>query len=223
MIRIDLHTHSTGSHDGGLSKDDYRRAVLESELDLIAVTDHRTIKAAQQLKLDQQLKSIVVVGQEIRSTSGDIVGLYLTQKINDGRPLTDTISAIHAQGGFVLVPHPGDPTRSSIGFADIQKNMDTIDAIESLNGRRRSQSRDIEAIRHWAAQQHIPLIAASDAHSYSGIGRTYTTVSELPDSAEALRKVLKTHPKLTYEKPSLQAMLAPKLQTISKLVRKKST
>lgn len=214
MIHVDLHTHSIASPDGGLDEDDYWDLLMRAGLDAIAITDHGSIEFATYLKSKDAYKDSIIVGQEVMSSDGEIIGLFLKHRIADGHTPEKTVSEIKKQRGVVLIPHPADAYRSGLSFDSIQKIADKIDGIEARNGRTIRRTKEQKQIEKWAARKKIPLIASSDAHSRSGAGRTYTTLPAFPAHAKDLRSLLKVETKLTYRRPPLRAFFAPKLNRL---------
>ena len=108
MFRIDLHTHSLGSPDGAITTNQYRKVLLSGRLDYIAITDHDDTNFAKSVKkaLGAELSDRIIVGQEITTKAGELIGLFLTQTVPAGLTLRETAKAIHQQGGLVYVPHP---------------------------------------------------------------------------------------------------------------------
>ena len=94
MLKIDLHTHSVGSYDGGLSLDDYKQVIERGKADVIAITDHGTIDVAKQYAKDRALRHSLIIGQEVRTTRGEIIGLFLKKPITDGQTPLETVQAI---------------------------------------------------------------------------------------------------------------------------------
>ena len=92
MIRLDLHTHSTGSPDGGIRLEEYKKLLDDKDLDVIAITDHDSIEQA--VTIQKQLGERSIVGEEITTKDGEIIGLYLTQKIAPGLSAKDTVAAL---------------------------------------------------------------------------------------------------------------------------------
>ena len=119
--RADLHMHTTAS-DGWPSPQqlvDYARA---TRLNLIAVTDHDTIEGAvraAEYAAASSSRLQVVIGEEVSSRDGHIVGLFVERRIRPGMSAAATVDAIHDQGGLVIVPHPFMPGY----FGSIQPNM----------------------------------------------------------------------------------------------------
>lgn len=218
MIKIDLHTHSVESPDGGLNEKEYFDAFKYSELDLVAITDHNSLDFAKYLQKHQVIGSSIIIGAEITTTDGDIIGLYLKNLPPTGLNAAEAAKHIRNQGGLVLIPHPEDGGRSSLNLVTIKKMKTLIDGIESHNGRRIGGKQKLEVVRSWAAHQSIPLIACSDAHSYSGIGRTYTRIPELPANAADLKRLLNQTIRLEAKRPPLSAYLAPKANRLLKSI-----
>ncbi len=102
MFKIDLHTHSSASPDGGITPQQYAHVLATNQLDLIAVTDHNRIDTA--LELHRALGDRIIVGEEIMTTSGEIIGLYLEKPVSAGLSPDETISQIKQQGGIVYIP-----------------------------------------------------------------------------------------------------------------------
>ena len=99
MIKIDLHTHSVGSPDGGITLEEYARLLDDKVLDMIAVTDHDSIEQA--LVIQNKLGPRIIIGEEITSLEGEIIGLFLNQKVEPGLTAKKTVQAIKSQGGLV--------------------------------------------------------------------------------------------------------------------------
>ncbi len=182
MAKVDLHTHSSASPDGSLRAADYERLLSAGTLDCIAVTDHNRIDTA--LELQQRFGERIIIGEEISTTEGELVGLYLHEAIPAGLSAVDTAQAIHDQNGLVYVPHPFETFRHGIRLDDLNAIAGHVDIIETCNGRT-MQDRGQAAIS-WAEQHAVPGAASSDAHGPRGWGNTYSQLSELPSRATLL-------------------------------------
>src|SRR4051812_4619386 len=112
MFKIDLHTHSVESKDGGISFEQYAHALSTNRLDVIAITDHDTIDFATHAQTE--LGDRIIVGEEIMSTGGEIVGLYLKEAVKAGLSPLETVKQIREQGGLVYVPHPFETVRKGL-------------------------------------------------------------------------------------------------------------
>lgn len=205
MPAIDLHTHSFASPDGGLRPEHYEAMLASGRLDYVAVTDHNTIAAAKYLQA--RLGERIIVGEEISTTGGDVVGLYLTEAVPVGLSPHEVVKRVHAQGGLVYLPHPFEHFRKSGGAAMLNVLGDEIDIMEVYNGRTIVQSNN-RAAAAWAAIHHVPAAASSDAHGWNGWGRTHTRLTGIP-TRDTLCKLLRTGLLVTTH-PSLLMLLYPK-------------
>lgn len=205
MFKIDLHTHSTASPDGGISLGQYARALSTSLLDVIAITDHNRIDFATQAQAS--LGDRIIIGEEIMSTSGEIVGLYLTEHIQPGLSPLETVKQIKDQGGLVYIPHPFESIRKGLHPSVMEELIDYIDIIEVCNGRAFLQNRSAQTVI-WAKLNHIIGAASSDAHGLRGLGKTYTHVKELP-KRDDLVKTLAGGTAVT-DRPGIRSLLYPK-------------
>lgn len=168
----DFHTHDRFSRDSILSEDKFIRLALERGLTHVAVTNHNNVEGAiavrdrvAALGVDDRLT--VILGEEVSTSDGEVVGLFLERTIPRGLTADQTADEIHAQGGLVSIPHPFDPIRSShIRLAPLETlaAAGKIDMIEVFNSRV-TFSRHNEQAAEFAARHGIPGIACSDSHS----------------------------------------------------------
>ena len=106
MLKADLHVHSEYSPDSESSLVDIIEHCTAKGINCIAITDHNEIAGAIELK--NIAPFTVIVGEEILSSSGEIIGLFLTEHIPAQLSAEETIRRIKDQGGLVLIPHPFD-------------------------------------------------------------------------------------------------------------------
>ena len=196
MGLADLHIHTTYS-DGEPTVGAVLAAVAaQRTLAVIAITDHDTIAGAQfaqQLMARQQYPFELIVGEEISSREGHIVGLFLREAIVPGMSAAETIAAIHDQGGLAFAPHPffnDRPWRSRRKMDSVGALAGTLpfDAIEVDNSTPFLEWANLRAQR-FAACLRRPALGASDAHILTAIGKSYTTFPGY--SAAALRQAIK--------------------------------
>ncbi len=186
-LLCDFHMHTDHSGDCTTPVPDLVQRALELGLGAIAVTDHNTIAggvAARAYVEEHGLPLHVVVGSEIKTATGEVIGLYLEEDIPRGMPFADTVEAIRAQGALVYVPHPFDRMHAIPDPALLRRLVDQIDVFETYNARlyRATFNRDAERF----AERHDLLAGAgSDAHVLEGLG---TGAVELPpfDDPESL-------------------------------------
>lgn len=216
MLKIDLHTHSEASPDGGITLRQYRAALENGLLDCIAITDHNRIDFATRAKLE--MGDRIIVGEEIMTTDGEIVGLFLETAVRAGQTPEATVLDIKAQGGLVYVPHPFETIRKGLHPAALERIQEAVDIMEVCNGRAFLQNRSEQALV-WAKLNDIAMAASSDAHGARGLGRTYTSVSQKPDR-DTLTGLL-NNGSLHTRRPAMRSLLYPKYHKAKKKILKR--
>lgn len=211
MIHIDLHTHSVASPDGGITATVYKQVIEANQLDYVAVTDHNTIDFA--VELQGKLGDRIIIGEEIMTLDGEVIGLYLQKTIAPNLGLQETIQEIKQQGGLVYIPHPFEKTRKGISITTLASVAQDVDIIETVNGRAFAENHT-KRVQQFATEHSLATCGSSDAHGAAGWGRTYTTIAEAP-TKDSLPALLLTA-EITYKKPSLQVLLYPKYNRIRK-------
>jgi hypothetical protein len=176
-VRVDLHSHTMWSGDSTTTPDEIEHAVAEAGIDVLCITDHNAIKGAVQLA--QSLPCRVVVGEELRTHAGEIIGLFLTEHIPFGVPPRAAAEQIRAQGGVVYVPHPFDPMRRNLAQAALDDLVGAglVDALEVINAKTSLRSLNEQAAS-FAAAHGLCAGAGSDAHVPDALGAAYV---EMPD------------------------------------------
>ena len=217
MIKIDLHTHSSASHDGGISPEDYAKILESGSLDYIAVTDHNTIALAQ--KLQRSLGEHIIVGEEIMTREGELLGLFLNDTVSSGMSAFDTAKAIATQGGIVYVPHPLETVRKGLSTETLEMLASVIDIVEVHNGRAVFQNRGPQA-HTWARLHNKAVAASSDAHGKAGLGHTYSLIAKKPTAKNLTEQM--THAHFVFNRPPLHSLLYPKYHRFRKQIRKSS-
>ena len=186
-LRIDLHTHTYYSPDGITSPQQFVAACQRKGITCAAVTDHNTIRGALAVKEIAPFR--IIVGEEIRSREGEIIGLFLTEEVPPGLSAQETIERIRAQDGLVSLPHPTDRFRSGVGAEGLARLAPLVDIVEVMNARTTIR-RDSDEASRLAGEHGLVGVAVSDAHSPWEIGRTYVEAPnfEVPQELlEALR------------------------------------
>lgn len=176
LMRLDLHVHTKFSFDASITAEDIRNRCRELGLSGVAITDHNSFEAAQAWA--EELADLVIIpGEEIRSKDGEIIGLFLREKVSGGLTAEETMVRIKEQGGLVCVPHPFDYIKlHRLSSADLLRLRDSIDFLEGLNGKPRFGGANDKAMR-FAREHSFLMSGGSDAHSAAHLGRVYT---ELP-------------------------------------------
>lgn len=215
LFKIDLHTHSVVSPDGGISAAQYKKALAAGLIDCVAITDHNRIDFATLLQ--RELGDSIIIGEEIMTSAGEIVGLFLQTLVQPGLSPLETVKQIKDQGGLVYVPHPFETVRRGLHPQTLEELADFVDMVEVCNGRAFFQNRSEQAVV-WARLNHKLGVASSDAHGFKGIGRTYTSVNSMPTRDNLLGLLLNAKP-LT-DRPGLRALLYPKYHRFRKKVKR---
>jgi predicted metal-dependent phosphoesterase TrpH len=176
-VRVDCHLHTALSGDAVTSLDQLAERVAQEQLDVVFITDHN-VTAAAVAAAERGIGARVLVGEEIRTRDGDVIGLFLTDRIPYVLPLAEVTGLIRAQGGLIYLPHPFDPGRSSLGSVAAELcATGRADVVEVFNAKIEDQQRNREAAE-LAARFGLPGAAGSDAHDPEGIGAAYL---EMPD------------------------------------------
>jgi len=176
-VRVDCHLHTALSGDAVTTIDELAERVAQNRLDVVCITDHNVTEAAV-AAAERGIGARVIVGEEIRTRDGDLIGLFLAERIPYVIPLSEAVAMIKAQGGLVYLPHPFDSGRSSLRHEAEQLCADGIvDVIEVFNAKIEDQTLNKQAA-DLAARYGIPGGAGSDAHDPEGIGAAYI---EMPD------------------------------------------
>ena len=171
-MKADLHAHTHFSRDALTSVSTFIRRYQRAGIDCVAVSDHNNIDGALAVRADAAFN--VILSEEIKSSEGEIIGLFLQETIRKGLTPEDTVRAIRQQGGLVLIPHPYDRVRQSpLREEAALRIMNDIDIIEVFNSRTIFSADNDKSRR--LAEQHGKLMSAStDAHTPWEIGLAYT-------------------------------------------------
>jgi len=183
QYKADLHTHSIISYDGGLNAAGYEKALSAELLDCIAITDHNEISFARILQ--KKWGDQIIVGEEITTKEGEIIGLYLSETIEPGLSALETVKRIRLQNGLVVIPHPFEKMRKGIAPHVLEEIVEYVDILEVFNGRGRGRGKANQAA-DFAQKHHLIMTANSDAHGYGGLGYTYSNVPSMPNRSNLI-------------------------------------
>jgi predicted metal-dependent phosphoesterase TrpH len=183
-----MHTHSEYSPDSRTPLEAQAKALVAKGIDVVCATDHNTIEGA--LRLRELATSLrVIVGEEVTSRDGEIIGLFLETAIPRGLSGEETIARIHDQGGIVSVPHPFSRNRLyHIKRAALERLWQQIDCIEVFNAREAFAADNLRAAA-FAKEHNIPGAVGSDAHRTSEIGRAWLEIDEFTDQQSFVQAV----------------------------------
>jgi hypothetical protein len=200
---LDLHCHTSASFDSLAAPGAVLRAAAARGITHLAITDHDRIDGAREAlearvallavpdRRDEALPAILV-GQEIRTTAGDLIGVFLREAVPTGLSPAEAISAVREQGGLVGIAHPFDRFRGSLGrgeAAALEEVAVTVDWIEAWNARLLIGDGNARAA-DLAARLGRPGVAVSDAHTTLEVGIASTVVTGDPSTPEGLRAAL---------------------------------
>jgi predicted metal-dependent phosphoesterase TrpH len=193
-IDVDLHMHTDHSYDCATPVEVLLASAREQGLGAIAVTDHNEISGA--LEAEEQagkpgshppLK--VIVAEEVKTAGqGEVIGLFIREKIPRGLSLEETVAEIKRQGGLVYVPHPFDRMHSVPDYEHLLKIIDDVDAIEVFNPRVAIGAFNDEAAR-FAAKYRIIAGAGSDSHVAQGLGSVRIRMRDFDGPTEFLQSL----------------------------------
>ena len=191
-VRVDLHSHTMWSGDATTTPDELEEAVAASGIDVLCITDHNAIRGA--LELQERLPCRVVVGEELRTGAGEIIGLFLTERLPFGISAMEAAHRIRDQGGIVYVPHPFDPMRANLRERELREVVEAgmVDAIEVRNAKT-----SLEHLNHQAADfavaHDLAAGAGSDAHIPEALGAAYVEMPDFDGPADFLDALRRGH------------------------------
>jgi predicted metal-dependent phosphoesterase TrpH len=169
FIDVDLHMHTDHSYDCATPVEVLLAHARARGLGAIAVTDHNEVSGAHEARAKADGVKVIVAEEVKTAGQGEVIGLFIEEKIPRGMTLQETIAEIKRQGGLVYVPHPFDRLHSVPDYEHLLDVLDDVDAIEVFNPRVAIAEFNEEAVR-FAAKYRIPAGAGSDAHVPQGLG-----------------------------------------------------
>jgi len=186
-IDVDLHMHTDHSHDCATPVEVLLAAAREQGLGAIAVTDHNVISGAHEARdKAAEFGMKVIVAEEVKTADqGEVIGLFIEDKIERGMTLAETVAEIKRQGGLVYVPHPFDRMHAVPDYEHLLTIVDDIDAIEVYNPRVAIGSFNEEAQR-FSAKYRILAGAGSDSHVTQGLGSVRVRMADFDGPQEFL-------------------------------------
>jgi hypothetical protein len=188
FIHCDLHMHTDHSPDCATPVDVLLDTAKRRGLGAIAVTDHNEISGA--LEARERADGIkVIVSEEVKTAhEGEVIGLFIEEKIPRGMTLKETIDAIHAQGGLAYVPHPFDRLHSVPDYEHLLKVVGDIDVLEVFNARVAVRGFNEEAQR-FADKYRLVAGAGSDSHVAQGLGTVKIRMRDFDGAREFLESL----------------------------------
>lgn len=192
-LRADFHSHSNYSRDSLISPEAFVDNCVRKGVTCIAVTDHNEIEGAfviQKLAAERAPGKLkVVIGEEVKTSEGEIIGLFLKELVPRGLTPEETVDAIHAQGGLAVIPHPYDIFRRSVLKDEaIERVKTSVDAIEGFNCRNILAMHDRKA-RDKAAEVDKPITLGTDSHSTLEMGGAVLELDDFETPEELLQSL----------------------------------
>lgn len=182
--RADLHIHTLASDGTAGVVDILDHVERNTELDVIAITDHERIDGAlraAELHAAGDYAFDLVVGEEITTRRGHVLALFITERLPALRPLEETLRAIHALGGLAIAAHPLAPIPLSVGTRSLRGVRDHLhddvafDALELFNPSTAGRTRHGARMALNERELGLPGVGNSDAHVLEGVGSGFTT------------------------------------------------
>jgi predicted metal-dependent phosphoesterase TrpH len=199
LCNAEFHCHTVFSKDSLTRPEDLVRVCRRRGIDRVVVTDHNTIAGARAARqLDPEL---VIVGEEIATTRGEILAAFVIEEIPKGLTPQETLRRLKDQGAFISVSHPFDRWRSGHWQEKhLLEILPEVDAIEVYNSRCWLPRFNREA-RQFAEKHNVPGTVGSDAHAAFELGRSLMSL-EAFDGPDELRTIIrKGLPKVRWSPP----------------------
>ncbi len=184
-VRVDLHMHSSASFDCRVDPREVAARCRRAGLSPVFLTDHDTTAGADALRTDARMP--VVTGEEILTTEGEVIGLFLERPVPSGLDPDEAIRRIRDQGGLVYLEHPYDRTRRYLQEDAIRRLAGQFDIVEVFNGRANGAANE-------RAQVLCDILGAapgagSDAHTLGEIGSVYIEMEAFDRAQDFLQKL----------------------------------
>ena len=190
---LDLHCHTRASFDSLASPRAVVRAAAARGLTHLAVTDHDRIDGALEAAAVARTEApdlTVLIGQEAKTTDGDLICVFLERSIPSGLSAAEAIAETRAQGGLVGIPHPFDRFRGSLLVSDAMADIaPLVDWVEAHNARVMVGNGNEKAAA-FAREHDLPGVAVSDAHSVMEVGVAYVALDGDPSTPAGLLAAL---------------------------------
>jgi predicted metal-dependent phosphoesterase TrpH len=205
LIEVDLHMHTDHSPDCATPVEVLLETARDRGLGAIAITDHNEVSGALEARrIAEQMGDVkVIVAEEVKTAEqGEVIGLFLEEKIPRGMTMAETIAAIRRQGGLVYVPHPFDRFHSVPDYEHLMEIVAEIDVLEVFNPRVALTAFNEEAER-FARKYRIVPGAGSDSHVAQGLGSVRVRIHDFDGPAEFLEAmrdadITRKHKNLVY-------------------------
>ena len=186
LVALHVHTNHSACSESEISH--IAQYCRKRGIEAIAITDHNQIEGAFELQdIAPELK--VIVSEEISTREGEIIGLFLEERIPAGKDIRETCIEIKNQGGLVYLPHPFDSLKvHRVRSWNLQKILDLVDIIEVYNAKASFPLYNRKA-REFAEAHGIRGAVASDSHYVKSIGSALMSMEPFEGAADFLEKL----------------------------------
>tara|TARA_Y100000590_G_scaffold230778_2_gene260115 strand:+ start:8508 stop:9170 length:663 start_codon:yes stop_codon:yes gene_type:complete len=216
-LKTDIHMHTGFSPDSITSIEHFMMKCLEKGLECIAITDHNTIDGAIAIRDISPIP--VIIGEEVKSRDGDIIGLFLQETVPEGLSALETVKIIKSQGGIVSIPHPFDHFRRLVIRKEaLNEIVNYVDIIEGFNARNTLHKDNISA-KNFASEHNLLTASVSDSHTLFEIGNTYMDIPTFDNNPSAFLKNLPKAKHITNKTTPLIHVLTTLTRNYKKLRR----
>jgi hypothetical protein len=199
LVNAEFHCHTCYSKDSLVRIQDLLTACKNKGIQKLVVTDHNTISGALQAqKLDPHR---FIVGEEIMTRQGELLGIFIQEQIPAGLSALKTIELLRSQGAFISVSHPFDAFREGHWeMNDLLNLVSHIDAIEVFNSRCLRRKFNTRAL---SFSQNYKLLGTvgSDAHTIGELGKATLTLPDFDDAATLKHALTQAHPHVRLSSP----------------------
>ncbi len=178
-IRVETHLHTDISKDGKITSADILSALEKGLSDKVFITDHDETENA--LAMAKDFPGVIYPGEEVYTLSGELILLFVKEKIPGGLDLETTVRLAREQGCFISIPHPFDRFRNSRIKNDLPLALKLADAVEVFNSRCLLPA-DNEKARICAENRGLLFTAGSDAHVPAEIGTSGLLMPDFNDA-----------------------------------------
>jgi glycosyltransferase involved in cell wall biosynthesis len=204
-IHCDLHMHTDHSPDCATPAELLLETAKQRGLGAIAITDHNEISGALEAReIAERIGGIkVIIAEEVKTAhEGEVIGLFLTERIERGMTMAETVAEIRRQGGLIYVPHPFDRLHSVPDYENLLEIVEEIDILEVFNPRVTLSAFNEEAVK-FARKYGIVPGAGSDSHVAQGLGSVKIRLRDFEGPREFLESmreadIVRKHKNLAY-------------------------
>jgi len=188
-MKVSFHLHSKYSKDSLLDLEKIAQIAEKNKIDAVILTDHNNLAPEKEIEKIKKIR--IIPGEEIKTKEGEIIGIFLKEKIEMGLGIKETIEKIKEQKGLVIVPHPFDSFRKNrLKEKSLFENIDQIEIIEIFNSRNILNSANKKALE-FAKKYNKVFIVGSDAHSQFEIAKAIIEIEDFSDQFDFLEKLKK--------------------------------